>query len=53
MIGGTRHDCVLGSTAVMRLGTAEAIHWSAHRVAFGRALIEQPAMQGVLAVEEI
>ena len=49
MIGGTRNDCVLGSTAVMRLGTAEAIHWAAHRVAFGRALIEQPSMRAVLA----
>jgi putative acyl-CoA dehydrogenase len=49
MIGGTRHDCVLGSTAVMRLGTAEAIHWAAHRVAFGRPLVAQPAMQAVLA----
>nr|MBA2764703.1 acyl-CoA dehydrogenase family protein [Thermoleophilaceae bacterium] len=44
MIGGTRHDCVLGSTAVMRLGTAEAIHWSAHRRAFGARLLDQPAM---------
>ncbi len=49
MIGGTRHDCVLGSTAVMRLGTAEAIHWATHRSAFGRRLIDQPAMQAVLA----
>jgi putative acyl-CoA dehydrogenase len=49
MIGGTRHDCVLGSTAVMRLGTAEAIHWATHREAFGRALIDQPAMTSVLA----
>ncbi len=49
MIGGTRHDCVLGSTAVMRLGTAEAIQWAAHRAAFGRRLIDQPAMQAVLA----
>ncbi len=49
MIGGTRHDCVLGSTAVMRLGTAEAVHWAANRVAFGRRLAEQPAMQAVLA----
>ena len=31
MIGGTRHDCVLGSAAVMRLGTAEAIHWASGR----------------------
>ncbi|MEA2346750.1 MAG: putative acyl-CoA dehydrogenase [Thermoleophilaceae bacterium] len=49
MIGGTRHDCVLGSTAVMRLGTAEAIHWAIHRQAFGAALIDQPAMKAVLA----
>ena len=49
MIGGTRHDCVLGSTAVMRLGTAEAIHWATHREAFGAALLDQPAMKAVLA----
>jgi putative acyl-CoA dehydrogenase len=49
MIGGTRHDCVLGSTAVMRLGTAEALHWATNRVAFGRPLAEQPAMRAVLA----
>jgi putative acyl-CoA dehydrogenase len=49
MISGTRQDCVLGSTAVMRLGTAEAIHWAANRVAFGRPLIDQQAMQAVLA----
>ena len=49
MIGGTRHDCVLGSTAVMRLGTAEAIHWAAHRQAFGRRLADHGAMQAVLA----
>ena len=49
MIGGTRHDCVLGSTAVMRLGTAEAIHWARNRPAFGRDLADQPAMTAVLA----
>ena len=49
MIGGTRHDCVLGSTAVMRLGTAEAIHWAAHREAFGHRLLDQGAMRAVLA----
>ncbi|WP_216823031.1 acyl-CoA dehydrogenase family protein [Aeromicrobium sp. A1-2] len=49
MIGGTRQDCVLGSTAVMRTGTIEAIHWASHRSAFGRPLAEQPAMTGVLA----
>ncbi|HEX3613876.1 MAG TPA: acyl-CoA dehydrogenase family protein [Sporichthyaceae bacterium] len=49
MIGGTRQDCVLGSTAVLRTGTIEAIHWSAHRYAFGRRLIDAPAMTAVLA----
>ncbi|WP_354701120.1 Putative acyl-CoA dehydrogenase AidB [Paraconexibacter sp. AEG42_29] len=49
MIGGTRQDCVLGSTAVMRTGTIEAIHWATHRQAFGRRLAEQPAMTAVLA----
>ncbi len=49
MIGGTRHDCVLGSTAVMRLGTAEAMHWARGRRVFGRELAAQPAMQAVLA----
>ena len=49
MIGGTRQDCVLGSTAVMRTGTIEAIHWAAHRSAFGRRLVDQPAMTAVLA----
>jgi putative acyl-CoA dehydrogenase len=49
MIGGTRLDCVLGSAAVMRLGTTEAIHWSQHRQVFGRRLVDQPAMTAVLA----
>lgn len=49
MIGGTRQDCVLGSTGVMRTGTIEAIHWASHRLAFGRRLAEQPAMTAVLA----
>jgi putative acyl-CoA dehydrogenase len=49
MIVGTRLDCVLGSTAVMRLGTSEAIHWARHRIAFGRRLVDQPAMTAVLA----
>ena len=49
MIAGTRLDCVLGSAAVMRLGTSEAIHWARHRIAFGRRLVDQPAMTAVLA----
>lgn len=49
MIQGTRLDCILGSAAVMRVGTTEAIHWSRHRIAFGRRLVDQPAMTAVLA----
>lgn len=49
MIAGTRLDCILGSAAVMRLGTSEAIHWARHRIAFGRRLVDQPAMTAVLA----
>lgn len=49
MVNQTRIDCVLGSAALMRRAVAEAIHWCAHRSAFGRPLIEQPLMQNVLA----
>jgi len=49
MIGGTRHDCILGSAAVLRLGVAEAIHYARHRRAFGRRLADHAAMTGVLA----
>ena len=49
MIAGTRHDCILGSAAVLRLGVAEAIHYTRHRLAFGRRLADQQSMTGVLA----
>jgi putative acyl-CoA dehydrogenase len=49
MVGGTRHDSVLASAAVLRLGVAEAIHHTRHRQAFGRPLAELGAMTGVLA----
>jgi putative acyl-CoA dehydrogenase len=49
MVTGTRHDCVLGSVAVQRLGVAEAIHYARHRQAFDRALVDHGAMTGVLA----
>ena len=45
----TRLDCVLGSAALMREATAQALHWCAGRVAFGRLLVDQPLMQNVLA----
>ncbi|HJP65307.1 MAG TPA: acyl-CoA dehydrogenase family protein, partial [Actinomycetota bacterium] len=49
MVNHTRLDCVLGSTAGMRAGVAQATHHAAHRSAFGARLIEQPLMENVLA----
>ncbi|HEX9696112.1 MAG TPA: isovaleryl-CoA dehydrogenase [Actinomycetota bacterium] len=49
MVNHTRLDCVLGSTAGMRWGLAQAIHHTSQRAAFGRVLIEQPLMRAVLA----
>ncbi len=49
MVGMTRFDCMVGSTASMRQGVAQAIHHAANRSAFGDKLINKPAMQNVLA----
>jgi putative acyl-CoA dehydrogenase len=49
MVVHTRLDCVLGSTGLQRRAVAEATHHAAHRIAFGRTLVEQPLMQNVLA----
>jgi putative acyl-CoA dehydrogenase len=49
MVGHTRLDCVLGSTAGMRTAVEQAIHHARHRTAFGRALVDQPLMGNVLA----
>ena len=49
MVNHTRLDCVLGSAAVMRRAVAEATHHAAHRSAFGKALIDQPLMENLLA----
>jgi putative acyl-CoA dehydrogenase len=49
MVGHTRLDCVLGSTAGMRTAVEQAIHHARHRAAFGRLLVEQPLMRNVLA----
>jgi len=40
---------MLGATTSYRRGTVEAIHHARHRRAFGAALVDQPAMLGVLA----
>lgn len=49
MVNRTRLDCILGSTAGMRQGVAEAVWHAQHRSAFGARLIDQPLMRSVLA----
>jgi putative acyl-CoA dehydrogenase len=49
MVNHTRLDCVLGSTAIMRQGVAQATWHTHHRSAFGAALDRQPLMTNVLA----
>ena len=49
MINCTRLDCINGSAGLMRAALAQAIHHANYRHAFGRALVDQPAMQNVLA----
>jgi putative acyl-CoA dehydrogenase len=49
MVMLTRLDCMLGSAALMRMASAQAIHHCRHRSAFGKFLIEQSLMRNVLA----
>ena len=49
MVNHTRLDCILGSSAVMRFGVAQATWHAHHRSAFGHVLDEQPLMRNVLA----
>jgi putative acyl-CoA dehydrogenase len=49
MVNHTRLDCVIGTTAQMRQGVAQATHHATYRSAFGRALVDQPLMRNVLA----
>jgi putative acyl-CoA dehydrogenase len=49
MVGHTRLDCTLGSTAIMRHGVAQATWHAHHRAAFGAPLDQQPLMANVLA----
>ena len=48
MVALTRFDCMIGSAALIRQATVQALHHCRHRAAFGRTLVEQPLMQGVL-----
>jgi putative acyl-CoA dehydrogenase len=49
MVNMTRLDCSLMAAGGMRVGLAHAVHHATHRHAFGKPLIEQPAMVNVLA----
>jgi putative acyl-CoA dehydrogenase len=45
----TRLDCALGTAGLMRGALSLALHHTAQRQAFGKALIAQPMMKNVLA----
>lgn len=49
MVGMTRFDCMVGSSAGMRMASAQALYHCAQRSAFGKRLNEHPLMQNVLA----
>jgi putative acyl-CoA dehydrogenase len=49
MVHHTRLDCVSGSTGLMRMALAQALHHAQHRETFGRRLVDQPLMRNVLA----
>ncbi len=49
MVNQTRLDASLVCAGMMRQCAVQAVHHAAHRRAFGKALIEQPLMQPVLA----
>ena len=49
MVNHTRLDCLIGSSAAMRWGLAQAVHHARHRSAFGKLLADQPLMRNVLA----
>ncbi|HTU74771.1 MAG TPA: isovaleryl-CoA dehydrogenase [Trebonia sp.] len=49
MVNSTRLDCVLAAATGMRAGVLQATHHARHRSAFGRPLVDQPVMAGVLA----
>ncbi|HEY1944113.1 MAG TPA: isovaleryl-CoA dehydrogenase [Roseiarcus sp.] len=49
MVATTRFDCMIGSSAGMRMAVSQAIDHCRQRKAFGAFLIDQPAMRNVLA----
>ncbi|WP_101760522.1 acyl-CoA dehydrogenase family protein [Oceanicoccus sp. KOV_DT_Chl] len=49
MVSMTRFDCMVGSSALMRAATAQALHHTGGRNVFGKNLHQQVLMQNVLA----
>ena len=49
MVAMTRFDCMIGSSAGQRQAVAQAVNHARERLAFGKALIDQPLMRNVLA----
>jgi len=49
MVAMTRFDCMIGSSAGMRMAASQALHHCSQRSAFGRLLVDQPLMKNVLA----
>ncbi len=49
MVSMTRFDCMIGSSAGMRMASSQALHHCSVRSAFGKVLNQQPLMQNVLA----
>lgn len=49
MVQHTRLDCIVGSAGGMRGAAAQALWHAAHRTAFQKKLVDQPAMTNVLA----
>jgi putative acyl-CoA dehydrogenase len=49
MVAMTRFDCMVGSSAGMRMAVSQALHHCNIRSAFGAKLNQQPLMQNVLA----
>jgi len=49
MVAMTRFDCMIGSSAGMRMAASQALHHCSQRSAFGHLLVDQPLMKNVLA----
>ncbi len=49
MVAMTRFDCMIGSSAGMRMAVSQALHHGRQRKAFGRRLVDHPLMANVLA----